>query len=76
MKSFFKGVFSEADGSPSFGRCITLPIVAGVLCWDSAYLHYTHLLPDPLVLAAQSGFMAVFYGTAKASDILKKSPSP
>jgi hypothetical protein len=38
MKKFFKGIFCEADGSPSFSRVSAGIIVAFALGWGTAVL--------------------------------------
>jgi hypothetical protein len=72
MKTFLKSCFSEADGTVSFSRCITLPIVCAVLAWDSCFLKITHTLPDPMTLGAQGVLMTLFYGVNRSADVFKK----
>lgn len=80
MKAFVKSCLSERDGTVSFGRCISLLIVAVVLTWDTAYIvfamrHYggqpvLNILPDSGMLAAQGIFMTLFYGVNKVNQML------
>jgi hypothetical protein len=70
----------SAEGSVSFGRVLSLVLVAFVLGWDSAQgvfaWQFNHHLPPgfaPLpftptaaVIVAQTGFVTAFYVTTKA----------
>ena len=43
---FWRGVFSEADGTPSFSRVATAVIVAFAVGWVTALVRTNHQLPD------------------------------
>jgi len=43
---FWRGVFSEADGTPSFSRVATAVIVAFSMGWVTALVRVNHQLPD------------------------------
>jgi len=72
----------EPETNISFGRTISLLVTLFVLGWDTAHLifawHFNYhllpgagvisILPDAGVLAAQAGFMTVFYGVAKYGE--------
>ena len=87
MNTFWRGVFSEQDGTPSFARIWTAVLATAVISWDSAYIwlawiwNTRHLavgqvamplLPDPIILAAQAGFFTVLYGANKFTAIFKQ----
>lgn len=61
---FWRGVFSEVDGTPSFSRVATGLIVAFSLGWVTALVRTNHSLPDfgGLVL-----FIGALYGVNKIS---------
>jgi len=44
--NFWRGVFSEPDGSPSFSRVATAVIVAFATGWVTALVRLNHQLPD------------------------------
>jgi hypothetical protein len=43
---FWRGVFSETDGTPSFSRVATAVIVAFAMGWITALVRANHQLPD------------------------------
>lgn len=67
----------------SFGRWMSLICTAFVLLWDTTHVvfmcHFNYhlppgvgvqpILPDATVLLAQGGFMTLFYGVTKLSDV-------
>ena len=61
---FWRGVFSEQDGTPSFSRVATGFIVGCALTWVTFIVWKTHGLPELLGLC---GFVTVLYGTNKLS---------
>lgn len=75
--------------SVSFGRVMSLILVAFTLGFDTAMLVFawkfnSHLpagakslpfLPDAATIAAQTGFVTAFYGATKLGEIMKKSDS-
>jgi hypothetical protein len=61
---FWKWVFCEPDGTPSFAR-IGTGILLGFACgWVTAVVRWTHGLPE---LGGLSLFVTVLYGTNKFS---------
>jgi len=44
--SFWRSVFSESDGTPSFSRVATAVIVAFSMGWVTALVRVNHQLPD------------------------------
>jgi hypothetical protein len=44
--NFWRGVFSEMDGTPSFSRVATAVIVAFAMGWVTALVRANHQLPD------------------------------
>jgi len=86
-KPFWKWVFCENDGTPSFARIATAVLMSAVISWDScgmflAWLWNSHHLapgqaplpfyPDPMVLAGQAGFFLSMYGTNRFSAMLQR----
>ena len=82
MKNFIASLLSPT-GTVSFGRFMALVMIAFCLGWDTSNLVFAWranlhlvpgmvpfpLLPDPVILAAQSGFGLAFYATTKYGDI-------
>lgn len=69
---FFRGVFSESTGEPSFSR-IASGVLTGFSCgWITAIVHFTHAIPDIMTLSGLGGLILVPYGTNKITDLLKK----
>ena len=65
MIDFFKRVFSEADGTPSFSR-VGSGILIGFTCgWVTAVVHFTHAIPDVATLAGLGALIGVPYGLNK-----------
>lgn len=60
---FWRGVFSEADGTPSFSRVATGLLLAFALGWVTALVAKHWALPDFGGLIA---FVGVLYGINKA----------
>ena len=58
--SFWRGVFSEQDGTPSFSRVATAFLVSGAIAWVTVIVARTHELPSLDGLAL---FMGTLYGT-------------
>ena len=44
--NFWRGVFSEPDGTPSFSRVATAVIVGFAVGWVTALVRTNHQLPD------------------------------
>lgn len=73
----------DPRGVISFGRFTSLLITCFVLGWDTSYLVFAwkfdrhlpdgvgilSLFPDATTIAAQIGFMTVFYGVTKYGDL-------
>ena len=61
---FWRGVFSESDGTPSFSRVATAVIVGFSMGWVTALVRVNHQLPDfgGLVL-----LIGALYGVNKVS---------
>ena len=61
---FWRGVFSEPDGTPSFSRVATAVIVAFTMGWVTALVRVNHQLPEfgGLVL-----LIGALYGVNKVS---------
>lgn len=62
--SFWRGVFSEADGTPSFSRVATAVALAFALGWVTSIVARTHQLPDFSGLVA---FIGILYGINRAA---------
>ena len=62
--NFWRGVFSESDGTPSFSRVATAVIVGFSMGWITALVRMNRQLPDfgGLVL-----LIGVLYGVNKAA---------
>lgn len=62
---FWRGVFSESDGTPSFSRIATGVVVAFAVGWVTELVRHTHALPD---FAGLSCFIGTLYGVNKISN--------
>jgi hypothetical protein len=85
---FWRGVFSDPDGTPSFARIGTGYLIVALVSWDTAgvvfawqfNLHHLaagqvplSLYPDAMQIAAQIGFATMLYGVNKFSAIFSKT---
>jgi hypothetical protein len=72
-KPFWRGVFSEPDGTPSFSRVATSVIVAFAVGWVTALVRMNHQLPDfgGLVL-----LIGALYGVNKVAGAVASKSSP
>jgi hypothetical protein len=66
-KKFWRGVFSETDGTPSFSRIATAVLVAFAIGWVTALILRNHAMPDVSGLALLIGTL---YGVNKISNAL------
>lgn len=66
-KPFWRGVFSEADGTPSFSRIATAVFVAFAVGWITSLVRQNHSLPD---FAGLSCFVGTLYGVNKISNAI------
>ena len=64
FSGFWRGVFSEQDGTPSFSRVATGVVVGFACFWVTLIVLKNHGLPEFLGLG---GFVTVLYGTNKLS---------
>jgi len=64
---FWRGVFSEADGTPSFSRIATAVFVAFAVGWIASLVKQNHSLPD---FAGLSCFVGTLYGVNKLSNAI------
>ncbi len=62
---FWRGVFSEADGSPSFSRIATAVAVAFAVGWTTALVRQNHALPD---FGGMTCFVGTLYGVNKLAS--------
>ena len=69
---FWRCVFSEADGTPSFSRVATAVIVGFSMGWVTALVRLNHQLPDfgGLVL-----LIGALYGVNKFSGAIGNRPN-
>lgn len=73
FKGFWRGVFSEPDGTPSFSRVATAVVVAFACGWVTALVHHNHMLPALIELG---GFIGVLYGANQIRAGWGKSVPP
>ena len=71
--SFWRSVFSEPDGTPSFSRIATAVIVGFSMGWVTALVRLNHQLPDfgGLVL-----LIGTLYGVNKFSGAIGSRGGP
>ena len=71
-QSFWRGVFCETDGTPSFSRVATGLIVAFALGWVTHLVWHNNALPD---FAGLVMFIGALYGVNKISAaVTTKAP--
>lgn len=70
---FWRGVFSEADGTPSSSRIFTALLVAFSLGWVTHLVWHDNALPDFAGLAL---FVGTLYGTNKVAGALSGKNIP
>lgn len=68
VKTFWRGVFSEEDGSPSLSRIATAVIVVDVLTILDYYVFKKLMFPDSSVLLGLSGLCTALYAANKVSE--------
>lgn len=68
-KKFFRTVFSEADGSGSFGRLASGILIFCVIIWDS-WAAYVHGLPSGAEFVLQITGALLPYGAAKTASTI------
>jgi hypothetical protein len=66
-RPFMRGVFSEADGTPSFSRVATGFTLAFALGWVTSIVWHGHALPDFAGLAL---FVGTLYGSNKLAGAI------
>jgi hypothetical protein len=66
---FWRGVFSESDGTPSFSRIATAVVVAFSVGWVTELVGRMHSLPD---FAGLSCFIGTLYGVNKISTAFSR----
>ena len=72
-RPFWRGVFSESDGTPSFSRLATAVVVAFAVGWTTALVKQNHALPD---FAGLSCFIGTLYGVNKISGAFGRDRNP
>jgi hypothetical protein len=71
---FWRGVFSESDGTPSFSRVATAVIVAFAMGWVTALVRMNHQLPD---FGGLVPLIGTLYGVNKvAGAVASRSAGP
>ena len=66
---FWRGIFSESDGTPSFSRLATAVVVAFAVGWTTELVSHNHALPD---FAGLSCFIGTLYGVNRLSAALSR----
>ena len=72
-KPFWKWVFSEESGTPSFSRVFTGLIVSFACGWVTELVLHNHALPDFAGLAL---FIGTLYGVNRVGNVFTKPPEP
>jgi hypothetical protein len=67
--SWLREVFSE-DGQGSFSRVAAAFHTSSVLAWGFQYVHFHHIIPDPVTLTALSAFAVAPYAANKAASAI------
>lgn len=69
-KPFWKWVFCEPDGTPSFARIGTLTLIGFACGWVTSIVIRTRSLPE---LGGLTMFVGVLYGANKFATSFKRS---
>lgn len=72
--SWLREVFSE-DGQGSFSRVAAAFHTSAVLAWGFQFVHFHHVIPDPVTMAAMSGFAVAPYAANKAASAISSFSS-
>jgi hypothetical protein len=67
---FWRGVFSEADGTPSSSRIFTGLAVAFSMGWITHVVVHNHALPDTTTFFGVAMFISALYGLNAAKSVL------
>ena len=70
---FWRGVFSEADGTPSLSRVGTAVLIGFACGWVTSIVKHSFTLPE---FGGLTLFIGAVYGINKLSAGLKKSDPP
>lgn len=70
---FWRGVFSESDGTPSSSRVFTGMLVSFACGWVTNLVCHNHLLPD---FAGLSLFVGSLYGVNRLGNYLQGKNPP
>jgi len=68
---FWKKVFSESDGTPSFSRVASGFLVCFAAGWVTHLVWHNHVLPE---FAGLSLFIGTLYGANKIGNAISKQP--
>ena len=69
-KPFWKWVFCETDGTPSFARVSTAVTLAFVLGWITAIVRSSHAIPE---LGGPTMFLSALYGVNKFASAVQRN---
>lgn len=72
MASFFRSVFSEADGSGSFARLMSFIHCSFVLAWVTHSVWFSRDLPTAATLGGLASFAVAPYATNKVATMFGK----
>lgn len=64
---FLRGLFSDADGSPSVENIISVFVILCAISWVTYIVAKTHALPDGASLTGLTAFCAAHHFSAKLS---------
>lgn len=73
--SWLREVFSE-DGQGSFSRVAAAFHTSAVLGWGFQFVHFHHVIPDPVTLTAMSAFAVAPYAANKAAGAISSFSNP
>lgn len=70
--TFFRGVLSEPDGTPSFSRVGSCASLVCVLYWITFIVHRTTALPDITHVLGMILLVATLYAINRAPELLSQ----
>ena len=73
---FWKGVFSESDGTPSASRVLTALTVLTSCAAFGHVVYHTHAIPDVTIMTGLGGFSVAPYSINQLKQIAKSWGGP
>jgi hypothetical protein len=69
QQSFLRGIFCEADGSPSIENLISIFLIVAAAIWITHIVIHTRALPEATSLTALTAFCGVHHFSNKLAGV-------